>query len=101
MKQAGRAPGFSRLRVLTDDSRIGKDAVIRRGVHDLLHVVAEIEGAIGGVAIGIAIGIGYWSIARLMEAMGGVGQLPPFLAAWSPDLIFFFIGLYFFFKIPT
>jgi lipopolysaccharide export LptBFGC system permease protein LptF len=59
------------------------------------------RGAIGGVAIGIAIGIGYWSIARLMEAMGGVGQLPPVLAGWSPDLIFFFIGLYFFFKIPT
>jgi len=59
------------------------------------------RGAIGGVTLGVAIGIGYWSIARLMEAMGGVGQLPPFLAAWSPDLIFFFIGLYFFFKIPT
>jgi LPS export ABC transporter permease LptG len=59
------------------------------------------RGAIGGVVIGIAIGIGYWSIARLMEAMGGVGQLPPVLAGWSPDLIFFFIGLYFFFKIPT
>jgi LPS export ABC transporter permease LptF/LPS export ABC transporter permease LptG len=59
------------------------------------------RGAVGGVAIGVAIGIAYWSIARLMEAMGGVGQLPPFLAAWSPDLIFFFIGLYFFFKIPT
>jgi LPS export ABC transporter permease LptG len=59
------------------------------------------RGAVGGVAIGIAIGIGYWSIARLMEAMGGVGQLPPVLAGWSPDLIFFFIGLYFFFKIPT
>ncbi len=59
------------------------------------------RGALGGVTIGVAIGIGYWSIARLMEAMGGVGQLPPFLAAWSPDLIFFFLGLYFFFKIPT
>jgi LPS export ABC transporter permease LptF/LPS export ABC transporter permease LptG len=59
------------------------------------------RGAVGGIAIGIAIGIGYWSIARLMEAMGGVGQLPPFLAAWSPDFIFFFLGLYFFFKIPT
>src|SRR6202023_1934373 len=57
------------------------------------------RGAIGGGAIGVAIGIGYWSIARLMEAMGGVGQLPPFLAAWSPDFIFFFIGLYFFLKI--
>ena len=59
------------------------------------------RGALGGITIGVAIGIGYWSIARLMEAMGGVGQLPPFLAAWSPDLIFFFLGLYFFFKIPT
>jgi LPS export ABC transporter permease LptF/LPS export ABC transporter permease LptG len=59
------------------------------------------RGALGGITIGVAIGIGYWSISRLMEAMGGVGQLPPFLAAWSPDLIFFFLGLYFFFKIPT
>jgi lipopolysaccharide export LptBFGC system permease protein LptF len=33
--------------------------------------------------------------------MGGIGQLPPFLAAWSPDLIFFFLALYFFFKMPT
>jgi LPS export ABC transporter permease LptF/LPS export ABC transporter permease LptG len=59
------------------------------------------RGAIGGVATGVAIGIAYWSIARLTEAMGGVGQLPPFLSAWSPDLIFLFTGLYFFFKIPT
>ena len=37
----------------------------------------------------------------LLDAMGGVGQLPPLLAAWSPDIIFFFLGLYFFFKMPT
>jgi LPS export ABC transporter permease LptF/LPS export ABC transporter permease LptG len=59
------------------------------------------RGAVSGVALGVAIGIAYWSIARLFEAMGGVGQLPPFLAAWSPDFIFFFIGLYFFFKMKT
>ena len=59
------------------------------------------RGAIGGVAIGVAIGIAYWSLSRLLEAMGGVGQLPPFLAAWSPDLIFFFLGLNFFLKMPT
>ncbi|HXM96618.1 MAG TPA: LPS export ABC transporter permease LptF [Candidatus Dormibacteraeota bacterium] len=59
------------------------------------------RGAVGGVAMGVAIGIAYWSAARLLEAMGGVGQLPPLLAAWSPDLIFFFLGLYFFFKMPT
>ena len=41
------------------------------------------------------------AVAALFEAMGGIGQLPPVLAAWSPDLIFFFLGLYFFFKMPT
>jgi lipopolysaccharide export LptBFGC system permease protein LptF len=40
-------------------------------------------------------------VSALFEAMGGIGQLPPQLAAWSPDLIFLFLGLYFFFKMPT
>ena len=59
------------------------------------------RGAIGGVAVGIAIGIIYWLGAELLAAMGGVGQLPPLLAGWSPDIVFFFLGLYFFFKMPT
>jgi LPS export ABC transporter permease LptF/LPS export ABC transporter permease LptG len=59
------------------------------------------RGAIGGVAMGIGIGIVYWAVSALLEAMGGIGQLPPQLAAWSPDLIFLFLGLYFLFKMPT
>jgi LPS export ABC transporter permease LptG len=59
------------------------------------------RGAIGGVALGVGIGAAYWAIAALLEAMGGVGQLPPLLAGWSPDIVFFFLGLYFFFKMPT
>jgi len=59
------------------------------------------RGAIGGVATGVGIGILYWLGAELLTAMGGVGQLPPLLAAWSPDIIFLFLGLYFFFKMPT
>ncbi len=59
------------------------------------------RGAIGGVAIGVGIGILYWLGAELLAAMGGVGQLPPLLAGWSPDIVFFFLGLYFFFKMPT
>jgi LPS export ABC transporter permease LptF/LPS export ABC transporter permease LptG len=59
------------------------------------------RGAVGGVAVGVAIGILYWLGAELLTAMGGVGQLPPFLAGWAPDIIFFFLGLYFFFKMPT
>ncbi len=59
------------------------------------------RGAIGGVAVGLAVGIGYWLMARLLEAMGGVGQMPPPFAAFAPDLIFYFLGMYFFFKMPT
>jgi LPS export ABC transporter permease LptF/LPS export ABC transporter permease LptG len=59
------------------------------------------RGAIGGIAIGVAIGIIYWLGAELLAAMGAVGQLPPLLAGWSPDIVFFFLGMYFFFKMPT
>jgi LPS export ABC transporter permease LptF/LPS export ABC transporter permease LptG len=59
------------------------------------------RGAIGGVVLGVGIAVAYRAVAALLEAMGGVGQLPPFLAGWSPDIIFFFLAMYFFFKMPT
>jgi LPS export ABC transporter permease LptF/LPS export ABC transporter permease LptG len=59
------------------------------------------RGAIGGVAVGLGVGIGYWLLSRLLEAMGGVGQMPPPFAAFAPDLVFYFLGMYFFFKMPT
>jgi LPS export ABC transporter permease LptG/LPS export ABC transporter permease LptF len=59
------------------------------------------RGAVGGIALAVGIGIAYWSIAALFEALGTVGQLPPLLAAWAPDAIFAFAGLYFFLKMPT
>ena len=59
------------------------------------------RGAIGGLALAVGIAIVYFSLDRLFEAMGGVGQLPPVLSAWAPDTIFAFLGLYFFFKMPT
>jgi lipopolysaccharide export LptBFGC system permease protein LptF len=59
------------------------------------------RGAVGGLALGIGMGIFYWAISALFEAMGAVGQLPPFMAAWSPDVIFGFLALYFFLRMPT
>ncbi|HJZ64215.1 MAG TPA: LPS export ABC transporter permease LptF, partial [Candidatus Acidoferrum sp.] len=53
-------------------------------------LLVGMRGALGGVALGVGIAITYWAAAALLEAMGGVGQLPPLLAGWSPDLIFFF-----------
>jgi len=59
------------------------------------------RGALGGIALAVAIAIAYWAASALFEAMGAVGQLPPILAAWSPDAIFAFLGVYFFLKMPT
>jgi LPS export ABC transporter permease LptF/LPS export ABC transporter permease LptG len=59
------------------------------------------RGAVGGLAIAVGIGIAYWATAALFEAMGSVGQLPPFLSAWASDAIFAFLAVYFFLKMPT
>jgi LPS export ABC transporter permease LptG len=59
------------------------------------------RGAVGGLAVAVGIGVVYWSTAALFEAMGSAGQLPPLLAAWAPDAIFGFLGVYFFLKMPT
>jgi LPS export ABC transporter permease LptG/LPS export ABC transporter permease LptF len=59
------------------------------------------RGAVGGLAVGLGIGIVYWATSALFGALGGVGQLPPLLAGWAPDVIFIFFGAYFFLKMPT
>ncbi len=64
-------------------------------------VLVGTRGALSGMALAITIGIVYWALSALFEAFGAVGQLPPALAAWAPDVIFAFAGLYFFLKMPT
>lgn len=59
------------------------------------------RGAVGGLALGVGIGIVYWATSALFEAIGGVGQLPPLLAGWAPDIIFIFLGAYFLLKMKT
>ena len=59
------------------------------------------RGAIAGVATAIGIGVVYWTVSGLFEAMGNLSQLPPAVAAWSPDLVFAFIGGYLILRIPT
>jgi lipopolysaccharide export LptBFGC system permease protein LptF len=43
----------------------------------------------------------YTVVSRLFEAMGDLSQLPPALAAWSPDLVFLMLGGYLILKVPT
>jgi lipopolysaccharide export LptBFGC system permease protein LptF len=59
------------------------------------------RGAITGIATAIGIALVYWTVSGLFEAMGNVSQLPPVLAAWSPNLIFGLVGGYLILKVPT
>jgi len=59
------------------------------------------RSALTGVATAIGIGVVYWTISGLFEAMGNLSQLPPAVAAWSPDLVFGFIGCYLILRMPT
>lgn len=59
------------------------------------------RGAITGVATAVGIALAYTVISNLFEAMGNINQLPPVLAAWSPDLIFGLLGGYMVLKVPT
>jgi LPS export ABC transporter permease LptG/LPS export ABC transporter permease LptF len=59
------------------------------------------KGAVTGVAVAVGVAVFYTVISRLFEAMGEVNQLPPALAAWSPDLIFALVGGYLVLKVPT
>ena len=59
------------------------------------------RGAITGIAVAVGIALVYWTVAGLFEAMGNISQLPPVLAAWSPDLIFALLGGYLILKVPT
>jgi LPS export ABC transporter permease LptG/LPS export ABC transporter permease LptF len=59
------------------------------------------RGALAGVATAIGIAVVYWIASGLFEAMGNANQLPAFLAAWAPDMIFGFAGGYLILKVPT
>ncbi len=59
------------------------------------------KGALTGIAVSIAIAIVYWSVSSLFEAMGNLGQLPPAVAAWSPDLLFALGGVYALLRVRT
>jgi LPS export ABC transporter permease LptF/LPS export ABC transporter permease LptG len=59
------------------------------------------RGTVTGVAVAVGIALVYWTVSGLFEAMGNISELPPFLAAWSPDLIFALLGGYMILRVPT
>lgn len=59
------------------------------------------RGAMAGVGVSLALAIAYWSVDKLFEQVGALGQLPPEMAAWSPDVLFSLAGLYFLVRLRT
>ena len=52
------------------------------------------RGALYGIGVSVVIAIAFLVTAHLFEAMGNHALLPPFLAAWAPNILFGTVGLY-------
>ncbi|PJF45245.1 MAG: LPS export ABC transporter permease LptF, partial [Candidatus Thermofonsia Clade 3 bacterium] len=52
------------------------------------------RGALTGVGVSLGIAVAYFALNYLFEQLGNVGQLPPQVAAWSPNALFALAGLY-------
>jgi LPS export ABC transporter permease LptG/LPS export ABC transporter permease LptF len=63
--------------------------------------IAGNKGAMTGVGISLGIAVAYWSIGTVFEQIGDLNQLPPAMAAWSPDLIFVLVGFYLMSRMKT
>ncbi|HLH41329.1 MAG TPA: LptF/LptG family permease [Bryobacteraceae bacterium] len=59
------------------------------------------RGAMAGVGLSLGVAIAYWSIGQLFSQIGNLNELPPAVAAWSPDVIFSLAGLYFLARMRT
>jgi len=59
------------------------------------------RGTLAGIALSIGIAIIFWSVSSLFQAMGNLSQLPPVVAAWSPDMLFGLGGIYLFTRVKT
>jgi LPS export ABC transporter permease LptG/LPS export ABC transporter permease LptF len=59
------------------------------------------RGALYGIACSVLIAIVYWACLAIFGALGDHALLPPFLAAWAPNLLFGGGGLYLMFTLET
>jgi LPS export ABC transporter permease LptG/LPS export ABC transporter permease LptF len=63
--------------------------------------VAGNRGAMAGVGISFGIAIAYWVLNSLFIQVGDLNQLPPAMAAWSPDALFSLAGMWFMSRMHT
>ena len=59
------------------------------------------KGAFYGIGLCVAVGIFYWSTFQLFDKLGGINRLSPLIAAWFPNLIFGFGGVWMMLRVKT
>jgi LPS export ABC transporter permease LptG/LPS export ABC transporter permease LptF len=59
------------------------------------------KGAFYGIGLSIVVGIFYWSTFEFFDKLGGINRLSPFIAAWFPNLIFGFGGIWMMLRVKT
>jgi len=59
------------------------------------------RGNLAGVGFAVIVAIVYYVFLAAFRQLGGVGILPPVLAAWSPDVIFGGVAIYRLMSLPT
>jgi lipopolysaccharide export system permease protein len=59
------------------------------------------RGGMAGIGMSFVIFIAYVSVDQFFEQLGNLNELPPQLAAWSPDVVFSLVGLYFLARMRT
>ncbi len=52
------------------------------------------RGAMASIGVSIGIAMSYWGVGKIFEQIGNANQLPPGVAAWSPDVLFSLAGAY-------
>jgi LPS export ABC transporter permease LptG len=59
------------------------------------------RGGMAGIGMSFLIFVAYVSVDQFFEQLGNLNELPPQLAAWSPDVVFSLVGLYFLARMRT
>jgi LPS export ABC transporter permease LptG len=66
-----------------------------------LAFLAGNRGGMAGIGMSFVIFVTYVSTDQFFEQLGNLSELPPQLAAWSPDVVFSLVGLYFLARMRT
>ena len=59
------------------------------------------RGTLVGIGLSIVIAMVFWGAIGVFRSLGYVNFLGPFLAAWTPNLVFGLIGVYLLFRMRT